>query len=92
MVLNYRNMSENSDEKIGAIELKLNDVIAFIEEQKKNSIPRKIESLHNKVDKMIRLLSDVTETQKKNSKVLQHLQKAHEAQAQKEQDEIEKVN
>merc|ERR1719414_398399 len=86
-----KNMSENSDEKIGAIELKLNDVIAFIEEQKKNSIPRKIESLHNKIDKMIRLLSDVTETQKKNSKVLQHLQKAHEAQAQKEQDEIEKL-
>jgi len=28
---------------------------------------------------------------KKNSKVLQHLQKAHEAQAQKEQDEIEKL-
>ena len=63
-----------------------------IEGQKKSSISTKIESLHNKVDKMIRLLSDVTETQKKNSKVLMQLQKANEAQAQKELDEIEKVN
>lgn len=72
--------------------MKISEISAFIEGQKKSSISTKIESLHNKVDKMIRLLSDVTETQKKNSKVLLHLQKANEAQAQKELDEIEKVN
>ena len=84
-------MSNNSDVKLAALDSKLSEIAAFMEDQKKNSLSIKIESLHNKVDKMIRLLSDVTETQKKNSKALQQLQKANEAQAQKEQEEIEKV-
>ena len=84
-------MSNNSDGKLAALDSKLSEITAFMEDQKKNSLSIKIESLHNKVDKMIRLLSDVTETQKKNSKALQQLQKANEAQAQKEQEEIEKV-
>ena len=50
-----------------------------------------VESLHNKVDKVVRLLSDVVENQKKNAKIIHQLQKANEAQAQKEQEEIEKV-
>ena len=58
-------MSNNSDVKLAALDSKLSEIAAFMEDQKKNSLSIKIESLHNKVDKMIRLLSDVTETQKK---------------------------
>merc|ERR1712098_733121 len=74
-----RKISNNSDVKLAALDSKLSEIAAFMEDQKKNSLSIKIESLHNKVDKMIRLLSDVTETQKKNSKALQQLQKANEA-------------
>ena len=72
--------------------MKLNKMLGFMEEQKRNSASIKnIELLHVKVDKIVRLLSDVTEIQKKNSKMLNQLQKSNEAQAQKEQEEMEKV-
>ena len=61
------------------------------EQRKKLNSSYSIESLHSKVDKVVRLLSDVTEIQKKNSKVLQQLQKNNEALALKEHEEIEKV-
>ena len=51
-------------------------MLGFMEDQKKNTASIKsIESLHVKVDKIVRLLSDVTEIQKKNSKMLHQLQK-----------------
>ena len=61
------------------------------EQRKKLNSSYSIESLHSKVDKVVRLLSDVTEIQKKNSRVLQQLQKNNEALALKEHEEIEKV-
>ena len=67
-------------------------MLGIMEEQRKKlNSTYSIESLHSKVDKVVRLLSDVTEIQKKNSRVLQHLQKNNEAHALKEQEEIEKV-
>ena len=67
-------------------------MLGIMEEQRKKlNSSYSIESLHSKVDKVVRLLSDVTEIQKKNSKVLQQLQKNNEALALKEHEEIEKV-
>ena len=67
-------------------------MLGIMEEQRKKlNSTYSIESLHSKVDKVVRLLSDVTEIQKKNSRVSQHLQKNNEAQALKEHEEIEKV-
>jgi len=72
--------------------IKINKMLGIMEEQRKKlNSTYSIESLHSKVDKVVRLLSDVTEIQKKNSRVLQHLQKNNEAHALKEQEEIEKV-
>ena len=67
-------------------------MLGIMEEQRKKlNSSYSIESLHSKVDKVVRLLSDVTEIQKKNSKALQQLQKNNEALALKEHEEIEKV-
>ena len=67
-------------------------MVTVMEEQRKKPLSMQtVESLHHKVDKVVRLLSDVAENQKKNAKILHQLQKANEAQAQKEQEEIEKV-
>ena len=67
-------------------------MLGIMEEQRKKlNSTYSIESLHSKVDKVVRLLSDVTEIQKKNSRVLQQLQKNNEALALKEHEEIEKV-
>ena len=72
--------------------IKINKMLGIMEEQRKKlNSTYSIESLHSKVDKVVRLLSDVTEIQKKNSRVLQQLQKNNEAQALKEHEEIEKV-
>ena len=88
----FRAVSNDSDEKLEAMNIKINKMLGIMEEQRKKlNSTYSIESLHSKVDKVVRLLSDVTEIQKKNSRVLQHHQKNNEAQALKEHEEIEKV-
>ena len=85
-------MSNESVEKLGALDGKLNKMLSVMEEQrKKPPSMQTVESLHYKVDTVVRLLSDVVENQKKNAKIIHQLQKANEAQAQKEHEEIEKV-
>ena len=72
------------------MESKINKVVGLMEEQRKKST-HSAETINNKVDKLIRLLSDVAENQKKNAKLINQLQRANEVQAQKEQDDLEKV-
>ena len=91
-MLYCRKVSNESVDKLVALEGKLNKMLSVMEEQrKKPPSMQTVESLHNKVDKVVRLLSDVLENQKKNAKIIHQLQKANEAQAQKEHEEIEKV-
>ena len=88
----HRKGQKDSEERLNNMESKLNSMLRILEDQKKKTTAAySVESLHNKVDKLIRLLSDVAENQKKNSKIISQLQKANEAQAQKEQDELEKL-
>ena len=91
---NYRcrKASQESVDRFGTLEGKITKMLSVMEDQrKKPPSMQTVESLHNKVDKVVRLLSDVVENQKKNAKIIHQLQKANEAQAQKEQEEIEKV-
>ena len=78
---------------MAGLEAKLDKLTSFMEEQKKPTATsnHSVELLHNKVDKLVRLLSDVAENQKKTTKLLSHVQKSREKEEQKGQNELEKV-
>ena len=84
-------MYSDTNERLDLMESKLGRMLNILEDQRKKPNSNSLETLHLKIDKVIRLLSDVAENQKKNSKSLYQLQKAKEAQALKEQEEMEKV-